>query len=150
MMEVILLEKIANLGGLGDKVNIKSGYGRNYLVPQGKAVAATAEKIKEFEARRADLEKVAAEKLAAANTRATALEKLKIVITHKAGDEGKLFGSVGTQNIADAITEAGAKVEKHEVRLPDGVIRQIGNYDIDINLLTDVNVTMSIEIAAEA
>ena len=149
-MEVILLEKVANLGDLGDKVAIKAGYGRNYLVPQGKAVAATAEKIKEFEARRAELEKAAAEKLAAANSRANALGKLEIVITHKAGDEGKLFGSVGTQNIADAITEAGAKVEKHEVRMPDGVIRQIGTYDIDINLHSDVVVTMPINIAAEA
>ena len=149
-MEVILLEKVANLGDLGDKVAIKAGYGRNYLVPQGKAVAATAEKIKEFEARRAELEKAAAEKLAAANSRAKALAKLEVVITHKAGDEGKLFGSVGTQNIADAITEAGAKVEKHEVRMPDGVIRQIGTYDIDINLHSDVVVTMPINIAAEA
>lgn len=149
-MEVILLEKVANLGDLGDKVTIKAGYGRNYLVPQGKAVAATAKKIEEFEARRAELEKVAAEKLAAANARAEALGKLTVVIAHKAGDEGKLFGSVGTQNIADAITEAGAKVEKHEIRMPDGVIRQIGNYEIDVNLHTDVVVTMPIEIAAEA
>ncbi|MCF6202961.1 MAG: 50S ribosomal protein L9 [Methylococcaceae bacterium] len=148
-MEVILLEKIANLGGLGDKVSIKSGYGRNYLVPQGKAVAATAEKIKEFEARRAELEKIAAEKLAAAQTRGNALSKLDIVISHKAGDEGKLFGSVGTQNIADAMTEAGVKIEKHEVRMPEGVIRQIGSYDIDINLHSDVVITKSIEIAAE-
>ncbi len=149
-MEVILLEKVANLGDLGDKVAIKAGYGRNYLVPQGKAVPATAEKIKEFEARRAELEKAAAEKLAAANVRASALGKLEIVISHKAGEEGKLFGSVGTQNIADAITEAGAKVEKHEIRMPDGVIRHIGNYDIDINLHSDVTVTMPISIAAEA
>lgn len=149
-MEVILLEKIANLGGLGDKVSIKAGYGRNYLVPQGKAVAATADKLKEFEARRAELEKVAAEKLAAAQTRADALNKLDIVITHKAGDEGKLFGSVGTQNIADAMTEGGVKIEKHEVRLPEGVIRHIGSYDIDITLHSDVTVTKSIAIAAEA
>ena len=149
-MEVILLEKIANLGGLGEKVSIKSGYGRNYLVPQGKAVAATAEKIKEFEARRAELEKAAADKLAIAKARGDALEKLKIVITHKAGEEGKLFGSVGTQNIADAISEAGANVEKHEVRLPEGVIRQVGNYAVDINVHTDVIITMAIEIAAEA
>lgn len=149
-MEVILLEKVANLGNLGDKVTIKSGYGRNYLVPQGKAVAATEDKIKEFEARRAELEKAAATKLAAANARGAALEKITIVISHKAGDEGKLFGSVGTQNIADAITEAGAKVEKHEIRMPDGVIRHLGTYDIDVNLHSDVIKTMSIEIAAEA
>ncbi len=149
-MEVILLEKVANLGNLGDKVTIKAGYGRNYLVPQGKAVAATADKIKEFEARRAELEKIAAEKLAAANARADALDKVTVSIAHKAGDEGKLFGSVGTQNIADAITDAGVKIEKHEVRLPEGVIRHLGTYDIDINLHSDVVKTVSVEIAAEA
>ena len=149
-MEVILLEKIANLGNLGDKVTIKAGYGRNYLVPQGKAVAATASKIAEFEARRAELEKIANEKLAAAQARANELSKLKIVITHKAGDEGKLFGSIGTHNIAEAITAAGVAVEKQEVRMPTGVIRQIGEYDIDINLHTDVVVTLPITIAAEA
>jgi large subunit ribosomal protein L9 len=149
-MEVILLEKIANLGNLGDKVTIKAGYGRNYLVPQGKAVAATASKIAEFQARRAELEKIAAEKLAAAQARANALSKLQVVITHKAGDEGKLFGSIGTHNIAEAITAAGVTVEKHEVRMPKGVIRQIGEYDIDINLHTDVVVTLPIKIASEA
>ena len=149
-MEVILLEKVANLGNLGDRVTIKSGYGRNYLVPYGKAVAATANKIAEFEVRRAELEKAAAEKLSAAQARANALSKLQIVIAHKAGDEGKLFGSVGTQNIADAIVEAGAAVEKHQVRLPQGVIRQIGEYQIDIMLHTDVVVAMPIKIVAEA
>jgi large subunit ribosomal protein L9 len=149
-MEVILLEKVANLGNLGDKVVIKSGYGRNYLIPYGKAVAATANKIAEFEVRRAELEKAAAEKLGAAQARANALGKLNIVITHKAGDEGRLFGSVGTQNIADAITEAGVPVEKHEIRLPQGVIRLIGEYQIDINCHTDVIVKMPIKIAAEA
>lgn len=149
-MEVILLEKIANLGNLGDKVTIKPGYGRNYLVPQGKAVVATAKKIAEFEARRAELEKVAAEKLGAAQARANALGKLNVVITHKAGDEGKLFGSIGTHTIAEAITAAGVAVEKHEVRMPQGVIRQVGEYDIDINLHTDVVVTLPIKIAAEA
>ncbi len=148
-MEVILLEKIANLGGLGDKVSIKPGYGRNYLIPQGKAVAATADKIKEFEARRAELEKVAAEKLAAAQARADAIGKLEIEITHKAGEEGKLFGSVGTQDIAEAITQAGSAVEKQEVRLPDGVIRHIGDYQIDIDLHSDVVVTVPVKIIAE-
>jgi large subunit ribosomal protein L9 len=149
-MEVILLEKIANLGNLGDKVTVRPGYGRNYLVPQGKAVAATAKKIAEFEARRAELEKIAAEKLAAAQARANALSKLEVVIAHKAGDEGKLFGSIGTHNIADAITAAGVAVEKHEVRMPTGVIRQVGEYDIDINLHTDVVVMMPVKIVAEA
>jgi large subunit ribosomal protein L9 len=148
-MEVILLEKVANLGALGDKVSIKAGYGRNYLVPQGKAVAATAEKIKEFEARRAELEKIAAEKQAVAQARADSLSKLDIVITYKAGDEGKLFGSVGTQAIADAFTDAGVKVDRHEVRLPDGVIRQVGAYEIDVTLHSDVTITKSIEVTAE-
>ncbi len=148
-MEVILLEKIANLGDLGEKVNIKAGYGRNYLIPQGKAVAATEEKIKEFEARRAELEKQAAEKLAAAEARAEAIKKLEITITHKAGEEGKLFGSIGTHDIAEAITSAGSAVEKSEVRMPDGVIRQVGEYEIDINLHSDVVVTVPVKVEAE-
>jgi large subunit ribosomal protein L9 len=139
-MEVILLEKIAKLGNLGDKVTIKSGYGRNYLVPQGKAVVATANKIAEFEARRAELEKAAQERLNAAQARAEALQKLQVVITHKAGDEGRLFGSVGTHNIAEAITEAGVAVEKQEIRLPHGAL----------HLHSDVVVTLLIKIAAEA
>jgi large subunit ribosomal protein L9 len=148
-MEVILLEKIANLGGLGDKVTIKAGYGRNYLIPSGKAVAATQQKVAEFEARRAELEKAAAQKLAAAQARADALSKLQIVITHKAGDEGRLFGSVGTHNIADAITAAGVAVEKSEVRLPHGAIRHVGEFPIDINLHAEVVATLPITIAAE-
>ena len=149
-MEVILLEKVANLGNLGDKVIIKSGYGRNYLVPQGKAVPATATKIAEFEARRAELEKAAAEKLNAAQKLGNELNKLQIVITQKAGDEGRLFGSVGTHNIAEAITVAGIAIEKHQIRLPNGAIRHIGEYPIDINLHSDVIVTLTIKIAAEA
>ena len=148
-MEVILLEKIANLGNLGDKVTIKSGYGRNYLVPQGKAVPATATKIAEFEARRAELEKAAAEKLSAAQKLGNELNKLQIVITQKAGDEGRLFGSVGTHNIAEAITVAGIAIEKHQIRLPNGAIRHIGEYPIDINLHSDVIVTLTIKVAAE-
>ncbi|MGZ4959038.1 MAG: 50S ribosomal protein L9 [Methylomonas sp.] len=148
-MEVILLEKTANLGNLGDRVTIKAGYGRNYLIPQGKAVAATPKKIAEFEARRAELEKLAAEKLAAANARGEALSKLNIVIAHKTGDEGRLFGSVGTQTIADAINAAGVEVAKAEVRLPNGVIRNVGEYDVAINLHTDVVVTLPIKVVAE-
>ena len=149
-MEVILLEKVANLGNLGDKVTIKNGYGRNYLIPQKKAVPATAQKIAEFEQRRAELEKLAADKLAAATARGAAISKLAIVIAHKAGEEGKLFGSVGTQTIADAITAAGETVYKHEIRLPGGVIRHIGDYDIAINLHTDVTISLPIKIVAEA
>jgi large subunit ribosomal protein L9 len=149
-MEVILLEKVANLGNLGDRVTIKSGYGRNYLVPQGKAVPATVAKIAEFEIRRAELEKAAVEKLNAAQTRANALSKLEIIITHKAGDEGRLFGSVGTHNIAEAINKAGVTVEKHEIRLPHGAIRHIGDFDVDVALHTDVVTKISIKIAPEA
>ena len=149
-MEVILLEKIANLGSLGDKVSIKNGYARNYLIPQGKAVVATAKKIAEFEVRRAELEKVAAEKLATAQKRAEALSKLSITIAHKAGDEGRLFGSVGTHAIADAIVKAGVAVEKQEIRLPHGTIRHLGDFDVDIHLHTDVNAKIAIKITAEA
>jgi large subunit ribosomal protein L9 len=149
-MEVILLEKIANLGNLGDKVSIKGGFGRNFLIPQGKAVLATTQKIAEFEARRADLEKAAAERLSAAQSVADKLSKLEVVIAHKAGDEGRLFGSVGTHNIADAIVKAGGAVEKQQIRLPHGTIRHTGDYDVDINLHTDVTVTMSIKIVPEA
>lgn len=148
-MEVILLEKTANLGNLGDKVTIRAGYGRNYLIPQGKAVPATPKKIKEFEERRAELEKQAAEKLAAATARGESLSKLEVSIAHKAGDEGRLFGSVGTQAIAEAITAAGVKVEKHEVRMPKGVIRNVGEYAIDVNLHTDVIATLNIKVVAE-
>jgi len=148
-MEVILLEKVANLGNLGDKVSIKAGYGRNYLIPQGKAAMATPAKIKEFEERRAELEKQAAEKLAAATTRGEALSKLDISIACKSGDEGRLFGSVGTQAIAEAVTAAGVTVEKSEVRMPHGAIRQIGEYDIAFHLHSDVEVTLPIKIIAE-
>ncbi len=149
-MEVILLEKIANLGNLGDRVSIKKGYGRNYLVPQGKAVPATATKIAEFETRRAGLEQAATEKLLAAQSRAAALAKLAVVIAHKAGDEGRLFGSIGTQAIAEAITAAGETVQKHEVRLPNGTIRHIGDFDVTVNLHSDVNATISVKIVPEA
>jgi large subunit ribosomal protein L9 len=148
-MEVILLEKIANLGNLGDKVTIKAGYGRNYLIPSGKATAATPEKIKEFEARRAELEKQATDKLTAAQSRADELAKLSITIAHKAGDEGRLFGSIGTHDIADAASKAGVSIEKHEVRLPNGVIRNIGDYQIAINLHTDVTAELNVKVVAE-
>jgi large subunit ribosomal protein L9 len=148
-MEVILLEKIANLGNLGDKVKIKGGYGRNYLVPQGKAVPATAQKIAEFEARRAELEKSAADKLNAAQAHAEKLAKLDVVIAHKAGDEGRLFGSVGTHNIAEAINNAGGSVEKQQIRLPHGAIRHIGEYDVAISLHSDVTINLPIKIVAE-
>lgn len=148
-MEVILLEKITNLGSLGDKVNVKNGYARNYLIPKSKAVVATAKKIAEFEAKRAELEKVAAEKLQEAQARSEALGKLQIVINHKAGDEGRLFGSVGTHAIADAITKAGVVVDKHEVRLPHGTIRHLGDFEVHLHLHSDVNAVCAVKIVAE-
>ena len=148
-MEIILLEKIENLGVMGDKVNVKPGYGRNYLIPKGKAAPATEANIAEFEARRAELEKAAAETLAAAEARRDRLADMKITITAKAGDEGKLFGSIGTADIADAINATGVMVERHEVRLPTGAYRQVGEYDVDLHLHTDVNTTIKLTIAAQ-
>lgn len=150
-MDVILLEKVHNLGNLGDKVAVRPGYGRNYLIPRGKAAPATALNLKKFEARRAELEKAAKEVLAAAEQRAAALRALgKVTLTAKAGEEGKLFGSVGTVDIAEAITLAGVKLEKQEVRLPAGPLRRVGEYEITIHLHPDVNVPISVVIAPEA
>lgn len=148
-MEVILLEKVQNLGGLGDKVKVRSGYGRNFLVPKGIAVPATADNLAKFEARRAELEKAAAEVLAAAQIRADALNEKKVTIAVKAGDEGKLFGSVGTAEIASVLAEAGTPVEKQEIRLPQGAIREIGDFDIEIHLHTDINVKVTVSVVAE-
>ncbi len=148
-MEIILLEKIANLGAMGEKVNVKPGYGRNYLIPQGKAAPATAENVAEYEARRADLEKAAAETLAAAAARRDALLDKVITIASKAGDEGKLFGSIGTADIASVISEQLVAVERNEVRLPDGAFRTIGEHDVQIQLHTDVNVVVKLIIEAE-
>ncbi|MDH4570134.1 50S ribosomal protein L9 [Pseudomonas sp. BN414] len=147
-MEVILLEKIANLGNLGDKVNVKSGYGRNFLLPKGKATAATAANVAAFEARRAELEKQAADKKAAAEARAAQLSELEVTITASAGDEGKLFGSIGTHDIADALTAAGVPVAKAEVRLPNGTIRQVGEYDVALHLHTDVEAAVKLIVVA--
>jgi large subunit ribosomal protein L9 len=148
-MEVILLEKIENLGMMGDKVNVKPGFGRNYLIPKGKAAPATEANIAAFEARRAELEKAAVETLTAAEARRDRLADLNITISAKAGDEGKLFGSIGTADIADAINATGVTVERHEVRLPDGAFRQVGEYDVELHLHTDVNTTVKLTIAAE-
>lgn len=149
-MNVILLERVQNLGDLGEQVSVKAGYGRNFLIPQGKAVSASKENVAKFEERRAELEKAAAEKLAAAEARKTALEALEITITHQAGDEGKLFGSVGTHDIADAITAAGAEVARAEVRLPEGSLRQVGDYEISIDLHSDVVAIVKLSVVAEA
>lgn len=147
-MEIILLEKIANLGNLGDKVNVKAGYGRNFLLPQGKATVASAENVAAFEARRAELEQLAAEKKAYAESRAAELAELEVTITATAGDEGKLFGSIGTHDIADALTASGVEVAKSEVRLPNGTIRQVGEYDVAVHLHTDVEATVRVVVVA--
>jgi large subunit ribosomal protein L9 len=150
-MQIILLDKVANLGGLGDNVAVKSGYARNFLFPQGKAVPATKANIEKFEARRAELEAKLADDLTAANDRAAKLAALgEVTIASKAGDEGKLFGSVGTRDIADAITEAGVKVSKAEVKLPTGTLRETGEYDIDVQLHAEVTATVKVVVIAEA
>lgn len=148
-MEVILFEKIDRLGGIGDLVNVKAGFARNYLLPQGKAKAATEENKAEIEARRAEFEKLAAEQLAAAEKRKEAIEAMNIEITAKSGTEGKLFGSIGNIDIANAITEAGVEVEKREVRLPEGPIRMAGEYEIALHLHTDVDAVVKVTIIGE-
>ncbi len=149
-MQVILLEKIGRLGDIGDQVDVKSGFGRNFLVPQGKAVPATPANIAKFEERRAELEAASAEKLTAAEGRAKLIEKIgDISIVANASEEGKLFGSVGTREIADAVTAAGQEIEKAEVLLPEGVIREVGEYDIDLQLHADVTTSVKLIITAE-
>ncbi|WP_299691066.1 50S ribosomal protein L9 [uncultured Vibrio sp.] len=148
-MQVILLDKIGNLGGLGDQVNVKSGYARNFLIPQGKAVMATKDNVAMFETRRAELEAKVAEQLAAAEARAESVNTLEgVTIASKAGDEGKLFGSIGTRDIADAITAAGVAVAKSEVRLPEGALRNIGEFEVSIQLHSEVFATANIAIVA--
>jgi large subunit ribosomal protein L9 len=149
-MDVILLETVGNLGGLGDQVSVKAGFGRNYLLPQGKAVPATAENVAEFEARRADLEAAAAAALTAAEKRADAINGMgTVAITMKAGDEGKLFGSVGTRDIAEAATVAGTEIDKSEVKLPEGALREIGEYEIAIQVHANVMATLTLAVVAE-
>ena len=148
-MDVILLEKIGNLGDLGDEVSIKSGFARNFLIPQGKAVRASAENRGVFEERRAELERVASEQLGDAQGRATALNEIAVTIPVKAGEEGKLYGSVGTQDVVDALARDGHEVEKREVRMPEGVIRVIGEYDVDLQLHSDVTVTVHVSVVEE-
>jgi len=149
-MEVILLENIRNLGGLGDKVDVRSGYGRNYLVPQGKAVPANKANIAAFEERRVELEAKAKDELAAAQKRASLFEELSITITSKAGDEGKLFGSIGTRDIAEAVNaQIAAELEKSEVAMPDGSIRSTGEYEYTINLHSEVEAVVKVVVVAE-
>lgn len=148
-MEVILLEKIGKLGNLGDKVTVKAGYGRNFLIPQGHAVPANAANLEKFEARRAELEAAAIGKLMSAQSRASELEDTEITIVSKAGDEGKLFGSIGTRDIADAFVDAGFEIAKAEVRLPEGALRNVGEYDLTLQLHPEVSTVIKVTVVSE-
>lgn len=150
-MNIILLDKIANLGGLGETVSVKAGYARNFLFPQGKAVPATKENVEKFEQRRAELESKLADVLAQAQSRADQIAALTdVTIASPAGDEGKLFGSIGTRDIADAVTSAGVEVAKSEVRMPNGTIREVGEYEVDLQLHTEVVVAVKVTVIREA
>ena len=148
-MEVILLEKVGKLGTVGDQVNVKSGFGRNYLLPQGKAITATPANVADFEVRRSELEAAAAAKIGGAEGRSAQLADLQVVIKANAGDEGKLFGSVGARDIAEAITAAGVEVSKSEVRLLEGTLREIGEFDVDVQLHVDITQSVKVVIEAE-
>lgn len=149
-MDVILLDRVENLGKLGDKVSVRSGYGRNFLIPQGKAVRVTPRALEEFEARRAELEKQAADELTRAEGRKRELDGQRFEIKARAGGEGKLYGSIGTSTVADAITGAGMEVERREVRLPEtGAFRELGEFEIELHLHTDVNASVIIAVVAE-
>jgi large subunit ribosomal protein L9 len=148
-MEVILLQKVANLGNIGDKVKVKPGYGRNYLLPQGKAAVATAANLKKFESRRAELEKLAADEFESAKLRSGQLENFRLALRAKAGGEGKLFGSIGTADIAEALSKAGIRIERSEVRLPAGPIRLVGEHHVKLHLHSDVIVDLPVDVVAE-
>jgi large subunit ribosomal protein L9 len=148
-MEVILLQKVANLGNIGDRVKVKPGFGRNFLLPQGKAALATAANIAKFEERRVELEKRAADDLATARTRAEKLEGRALTLTAKAGSEGKLFGSIGTTDIAEALSADGIEVERSEVRLPGGPIRLLGEHHVKLHLHSDVEIDLTVTVVAE-
>ncbi len=148
-MDVILLTKVANLGNIGDRVKVKSGYGRNFLLPKGKATLATPDNVKKFEARRAELEKIARDQFQDAESRAAAFKDFKLQITAKAGTEGKLFGSIGTADIAEATTKAGHKLARAEVRLPTGPLRTVGDHMVALHLHTDIDVQLPVVITAE-
>ncbi len=148
-MQVILLEKIANVGVLGDLVDVKSGYARNFLLPQGKAQIATADNVEAFSQRRAELEQQQADALGSAQARAAQLEGLSITVTSRAGSEGKLFGSVGADEIRSTIEATGVKVAKKEIRLPEGPLRNIGEHAITVHLFTDVDVEVTVVVVGE-
>ena len=147
-MNVILLDNVENLGSIGDLVKVKPGYGRNFLIPQGKAALATPENIKEIEARRAELEKAAAEELAAAKARADAVDGVELVIPANAGSEDKLFGSVGPIDIVEAMKGIQVEIERSEVRMPDGPIHELGEYEIGVHLHSEVNATVKVRVVA--
>jgi large subunit ribosomal protein L9 len=147
-MNVILLESVENLGGIGDLVKVKPGYGRNYLLPQGKAALATDGNMKQIESRRADLEKAAAEELAKASTRAASINGVELVITANAGSEDKLFGSVGPIDIAEAFAAIQVEVERSEIRMPDGPIHSLGEFQIGVHLHGEVNAEVTVRIVA--
>ena len=149
-MQIILMEKVLNLGQLGDVVKVKQGYARNFLIPQGKAKRATDANIKEFEGRRAELEKVAGEKLAAAQARAEKLEGMMVQIPAKAGVDGRLFGSVTNSDVAEALTKQGIEVKKFEVQLPNGPMKHVGDFPITLHLHTDVNANITVSVLGEA
>ena len=149
-MEVILLKKVANLGSIGDRVSVKSGYGRNFLLPTGRATLATSGNVAKFESLRSEFEKKAAQDLTDAEGRAQALKDYKLTISAKAGSEGKLFGSIGTGDIAEAMTAAGYPVARAEVRMPNGPIRVIGEQVLTLHLHTDVNADITVTVVAEA
>jgi large subunit ribosomal protein L9 len=148
-MDIILLQKVANLGNIGDRVKVKSGYGRNFLLPKGRATAATPENVAKFEARRAEFEKSARADLDSAQARAKKLEGFKLTLTAKAGGEGKLFGSIGTSDIADGVKKAGHDIERSDVRLPNGPIRLAGEHVVQLHLHTDVTVDLPVVIVGE-
>ena len=147
-MNVILLDNVENLGSIGDLVKVKPGYGRNFLIPQGKAALATPENIKEIEARRAELEKAAAEELAAAKARADAVDGVELVIPANAGSEDKLFGSVGPIDIVEAMKGIQVEIERSEVRMPEGPIHELGEYEIGVHLHSEVNATVKVRVVA--
>jgi large subunit ribosomal protein L9 len=148
-MELILLQKVANLGNIGDRVKVKSGFGRNFLLPQGKATLATAANVERFELRRAELEKLAGEELRSAGERSAALSNYRLTIAAKAGTEGKLFGSIGTADIAEAATRAGMAIARSEVRLPGGPLRMLGEHVVHVHLHADVDAAVTVVIVAE-
>jgi large subunit ribosomal protein L9 len=148
-MDVILLQKVANLGNIGDRVKVRSGYGRNFLLPGGKATLATPDNVKRFEARREELEKLAREHMSSAEERAAVMKDFKLTITAKAGTEGKLFGSIGTSDVAEAATKAGFKVERSEVRMPNGPLRTVGEHSVGLHLHADIDVPLTVLIVAE-